>query len=182
MKRMMKLTTLALLSLGMLAACGKKGGSGGTVAATGLTQSCTNCAGITATQFAVAQIQDMNISGVIELHGDLYRVQTAQQEAAFYRYSPQYAYNYYTGPVIVAGQLTINSPIPTGYCVVPAGTYAVRTIMTGDKVERGAGSMFAVQEIILDGVQDIRASISTPSFFFPSSGTVSLTLSIRSCM
>ncbi|HRO67457.1 MAG TPA: hypothetical protein PL182_07835 [Pseudobdellovibrionaceae bacterium] len=174
MKRMMKLTTLALLSLGMLAACGKKG-SGGTAATTGLTQNCVNCAGINASLFATAQIQDANIAGVLELHGQDFQVQQAYQEAAVKLGIP---YHYYRGPVIVTGQFNINSPIQTGSCVVPAGTYQVRTVSVGQKIESGAGTPFMVQEVILDGTYDISASIPVAYFF--SNGQISMSLTLKS--
>lgn len=186
MKRMMKFTTLALLSLGMLAACGKKG-SGGTAATTGLTQNCGNCAGITASLLAVAQIQGSPVSGVIELHGEQSIVQSAIQEAAWKMGSAQYAYNYYMGPVIVAGQLNVSTAMPVGYCVVPVGTYNVRTVSVGQKMEYGSGSSFTVQEVVLDGPQQFRVRIGQtqnglPSVYLPSSGTAVLGLTFLSCI
>ena len=177
MKRVLQITILAAMTLGMLAACGKKGSSGKTVATTGLTANCRDCKGIDAAHITDLQVLDTAIQGVVRFHGQEAMVYNSYQESMAMRGDPKYSIFYYMGPLIVEGQLAVSAPLQGAgnRCVLVPGTYQIRTVGVGQKTAKGAGVPLEIPDVILDGPTDYRARIIQMDPM-PSTGRVSFQL------
>lgn len=163
MKHVLKTTTLILMTAMFFVGCGKSNNSEKSVAATGLTGVCTNCQGLGTTQEIMrAQLKsaDGSLVGQVALHGEKVAANAALFEAQRMGHpDPRKSVIYYSGPVMLAGQLQVSRAMPVGSCVIPAGSYQVRTVMMG-QMRQSVLAEFQDMEILLDGATDIRLRVT----------------------
>ncbi len=119
----MKKTILLLIAMFGLAGCpgNDKGSSNGTV---GVNQLCANC-GFNAAAFGQALTSQIpQASLTLSLAGDVNQINMLASMGQ----NPIFAYQ---GMMSVSGTMTVVSPLPLGYCYLPAGQYTVQTVQAG---------------------------------------------------
>ncbi len=120
----MKKTVLLFIAMLGLAGCPDNKSSRNGLGNGGLVGTCVNC-GFNAAVFSQAVTSEIPQAGLtLSIEGDA-------NQMNMWGHSGQNPLFSYQGPVQVTGHLNVVSALPFGSCLLPAGSYSLRTIQAG---------------------------------------------------